>query len=116
MLLSVHIPKTAGVSFRKILAQLYCEDFLLKYWQMTDAYGQVVTSIPANIRCIHGHYCPEVLLPRYPAARLITWVRDPVERVISSYFHRLRDPDWQHPVTRELHEKKLTLVDFASLN
>lgn len=115
MILSVHIPKTAGVSFRKILAQLYQEDFMLKYWQMTDAYGQVVTSIPGNVRCIHGHYSPDVLLPLYPNARLITWVRDPVERVVSSYFHRLREPDWQHPVTRELHEKKLSLVEFASI-
>jgi hypothetical protein len=115
MVFSVHIPKTAGVSFRKILAQLYAEDFLLKYWQMTDAYGRVVTTIPANIRCIHGHYDPELLLPEYPGARLITWVRDPVERVVSSYFHRLREPDWQHPVTRELHAKKLSLLEFAGL-
>ncbi len=115
MVLSVHIPKTAGVSFRKILAQLYCEDFLLKYWQMTDAYGQVVATIPPHIRCIHGHYAADVLLPYYPDAQLITWIRDPVERVVSSYFHRLREPDWQHPVTRELHEKNLSLVEFASL-
>lgn len=115
VVLSVHIPKTAGVSFRKILAQLYGEDFLLKYWQMTDAYGRVVSEIPKNVRCIHGHYSADSLLPVYPAARLITWVRDPVERVVSSYFHRLREPDWQHPVTRELHEKKLTLVEFAAL-
>jgi len=115
MVLSIHIPKTAGVSFRKILAQLYEADFMLKYWQMTDAFGQVVTSIPANVRCIHGHYAPEVLLPQFPRARLITWVRDPVERVVSSYFHRLREPDWEHPVTRELHEKKLTLLQFAAI-
>lgn len=115
VVLSVHIPKTGGVSFRKILAQLYEEDFLLKYWQMTDAYGRVVTSIPENIRCIHGHFHTDALLPAYPEAKLITWVRDPVERVVSSYFHRLRDPDWAHPVSRELHEKKLSLTEFAAL-
>ena len=116
VVLSVHVPKTGGVSFRRILAQLYQEDFLLKYWQMTDAYGRVVTAIPENVRCIHGHFPPDVLLPTYPGARLITWVRDPVERVVSSYYHRLRDPDWQHPVTRELHEKKLSVVEFAALD
>jgi hypothetical protein len=116
MLLSIHIPKTAGVSFRRILAQLYQEDFLLKYWQMTDARGQVVSTVPLNVRCIHGHFSPESMLQAYPQAKLITWVRDPVERVISSYYHRLRDPDWQHPVTRELHEKKLSLVEFAALD
>jgi len=116
MLLSIHIPKTAGVSFRRILASLFEEDFLLKYWEMTDAHGRVVTTVPANVRCIHGHFPPDALLPEFPGSKLITWVRDPVERVISSYYHRLRDPDWQHPITRELHEKKLSLTDFAALD
>lgn len=115
MLLSVHIPKTAGVSFRRILAQLFEEDIVLKYWQMTDARGRVISEIAANVRCIHGHFPTDELLPKFPAAKLVTWVRDPVERVISSYHHRLRDPDWAHPVTRELHEKKLSLVDFARI-
>jgi hypothetical protein len=83
---------------------------------MTDAYGRVVTSVPPNVRCIHGHFPPDVMLPQFPDATLITWVREPVERVISSYYHRLRAPDWQHPVSRELHEKKLSLVEFAALD
>jgi hypothetical protein len=116
MILSVHIPKTAGVSFRRILADLYQEDILLKYWQMTDAYGQVVSHVPNHVRCIHGHFHPEALLPEFPDAKLVTWVRDPVERVISSYYHRLRGPDWLHPVDRELHAKKLSLVEFAALD
>jgi hypothetical protein len=45
----------------------------------------------------------------------MTWVRDPVERVVSSYYHRLRDPDWRHPVCRELHSKKLSLIAYAAL-
>jgi hypothetical protein len=43
-------------------------------------------------------------------------VRDPIERVVSSYYHRLREPDWRHPVCRELHEKKLSLLEFAHLD
>ncbi len=116
MILSVHIPKTAGVSFRQILAELYQEDILLKYWQMTDARGQVVSCVPGHVRCIHGHFHPQALLPEFPRARLVTWVRDPVERVISSYYHRLRSPDWLHPVDRELHARKLSLVEFAALD
>ena len=115
MLLSVHIPKTAGASFRRILAQLFEEDFILKYWQMTDARGRVIAAIPPNVRCVHGHFPPDELLEEFPRAELITWVRDPIERVISSYHHRLREPDWTHPVTRELHERKLSLVQFAAL-
>jgi hypothetical protein len=64
---------------------------------------------------VHGHYQTDALTGRFPAARLITWVREPVERVASSYYHRLREPDWQHPVCHELHTKKLSLAAYSAL-
>jgi hypothetical protein len=64
---------------------------------------------------VHGHYAAHVLADRYPNASLVTWVRDPVERVASSYFYRLRSPDWRHPVCVALQEKKLSLVQYAGL-
>ena len=116
VVLSVHIPKTAGVSFRKILAQLYGPGFVLHYWEITDAWGRLQTDIPPDASCIHGHFVAHTLAERYPGAPLITWVRDPVERVVSSYYHRLRSPDWRHPVSIELHERKLTLLQYAELD
>ena len=115
MLLSVHIPKCAGVSFRATLAQLFGAGFVLYYWNITDAWGRLQTDIPPDTTCIHGHFAAHILAERFPDAPLITWVRDPVERVVSSYYHRLRNPDWQHPVSIELHAKKLTLVQYAGL-
>lgn len=115
MILSVHIPKTAGVSVRNILKEHYGPGFVLHYWQITDAWGRVLEQVPDNAACVHGHYHTDALTGRFPSATLITWVRDPVDRVVSSYFHRLRDPDWQHPVCVELHEKKLSLVQYAAL-
>jgi len=113
--LSVHIPKTAGVSIRNILKEHFGPGFVLHYWQITDAWGRVLAQVPPDATCIHGHYQTDKLTRLFPEARLLTWVRDPVERVVSSYFHRLRDPDPQHPVCRELHEKKLSVVEYASL-
>lgn len=115
MILSVHIPKTAGVSIRNILAEHYGPGFVLHYWQITDAWGRVVDKVPAEATCVHGHYQADVHAKEFPDATLITWVRDPVERVVSSYHHRLRDPDWQHPVCVELHTKKLSLSEYAAL-
>ena len=115
MILSIHIPKTAGSSFRGILAQVFGPDLLLKYWEMTDAAGKVITTIPRSVRCIHGHFVPEALLPQFPNATLITWVRDPVERIASCYAHVLRQPDWRHPMHRQVHEKGLSLLQFAGL-
>lgn len=115
MILSIHIPKTAGVSIRNILKEHYGPGFVLHYWQITDAWGRVVEKIPAGAKCVHGHYQTDQLTGLFPKARLITWVRNPVERVVSSYYHRLRDPDWKHPVCQELHQKKLSLAEYAAL-
>jgi len=115
MILSVHIPKTAGVSVRNILKEHYGPGFVLHYWQITDAWGRVLDKVPAEATCVHGHYQADLLTNAFPAATLMTWVRDPVERVVSSYYHRLRDPDWQHPVCVELHQKKLSLAEYSAL-
>lgn len=115
MILSLHIPKTAGVSIRNVLSEHFGPGFALWYWQITDAWGKVCPEVPANVRCVHGHFQIDPLCRKFPRARLITWVRDPVERVVSSYHHRLRDPDWQHPVCRELHRRKLSLTEYAAL-
>lgn len=116
MLLSVHIPKTAGVSFRTLLAGLFGPGFVQHYWEITDAFGRVVSEIPPGATCVHGHFVASTLAEKYPDASLVVWVRDPVERVISSYHHRLRAPDWRHPVCVELHEKKLSLAQYARLD
>jgi Sulfotransferase family len=115
MILSLHIPKTAGVSIRNVLKEHYGPGFVLWYWQITDAWGRVQPEVPPGTTCVHGHFVADQLAAKFPEARLITWVRDPVERVVSSYHHRLRDPDWQHPVCHELHQKKLSLVEYAAL-
>ena len=69
MILGIHIPQTTGSSFRRILAQIFKRDFLLKYREMTDTQGPVVTAIPDNIRCIHGHFVPDVCCPNIRGRR-----------------------------------------------
>jgi len=115
VVLSIHIPKTAGVSLRNILKEHYGTGFFLHYWEITDSQGAVCEKIPPEAGCVHGHYHADLLVDRFPGASLVTWVRDPVERVVSSYYHRLRDPDWRHPVCRDLHERRLSLSEYASL-
>lgn len=115
MILSIHIPKTAGVSLRNTLKEHFGAGFYLYYWEITDPWGRVVKEVPETARCVHGHFQTDVLSGRFPQAQLITWVRDPVERVASSYHHRLREPDWNHPVCHELHRRKLSLEAYAEL-
>lgn len=115
MVLSVHIPKTAGVSFRNILTHIHGPGYVQFYWEYTDAWGNPCADVPPGTTCIHGHYSPDELARRFPEAELITWVRDPVERIASSYYYRLRCPDWKNAICVELHEKKLSLLQFAEL-
>ena len=46
MLLSVHIPKTGGVSFRNILKVYYAAGYAQCYWEITDAWGRVQAEVP----------------------------------------------------------------------
>jgi hypothetical protein len=75
----------------------------------------VHTNVPPGATCVHGHFVPDQLAARFPAARVVTWVRDPVDRVASSYFHRIRDPDPRNWISRKVHEEKLSLVEFAAI-
>jgi len=113
MVLSLHIPKTAGLTFSRLLAEIFGEDFYRSYWETSDCRGRAVADFPENARCIHGHFCPDLLLARYPSALLLTWVRDPVQRVASLYHYWQREPDWRHPLCRTLHAGRLSLLEFA---
>lgn len=116
MVVSVHIPKCAGTSFRFVLRHLYAD----RVW---DNYGRVFSReqsragiVPAGIRCIHGHFLADAFDGLYPRRELITWVRHPVERVAATYYHQLRTPDWRDDCCRLLHERGLGLRQFAELD
>lgn len=96
-LVSVHIPKTAGTSFRHILKNTFGEEQVIRL-DIPLRTGRVRINeqrhteahLPKGIRVIHGHFRPADLLEKFPETKklpFITWLRDPVERVISNYFY-----------------------------
>ena len=97
-LLSVHIPKTAGTSFRKTLTEVYGEKAVLRVdlppksqKDPEDPFAPLQKRLKPGVRVLHGHFNAVELRRVYSNipedAKMITWVRDPVNRVISNYYY-----------------------------
>jgi glycosyltransferase involved in cell wall biosynthesis len=95
-LVSIHIPKSAGRSLLKILNKVYSEENVLvvnrKNFKVSYEEGlkQLRNSIRPNTKVIHGHIHIEELkelLSENPNAKVITFLRSPVDRVISHFLY-----------------------------
>lgn len=94
-LLSLHIPKTAGTSFRNILKSVYGADAVVRLDINKDGVTRLneelyeAPAIP-DAKVLHGHYFYENIYKRFDIqedVKIITWLRDPVKRVISNYYY-----------------------------
>ncbi len=112
-ILSLDVPLANPPGFRQLLADVFGEGFFASYHEITDCRGQAVADFPPSARCIHGHVALGPLRARYPDARLITWVMDPVRRVAAHYDYWRREPDWSNPLCAAMHRNGWSLLDFA---
>lgn len=95
------MPKTAGSSFAATLADYYGSKLLKDYSDFpinTPMYERNKAAIEAslsnaekdfqNVECIHGHFLPVkyLLLSNKQKTTFVTWMRNPVERVLSHYY------------------------------
>jgi hypothetical protein len=124
LIVSVHIPKTGGVTFREVLAELaagrmvqdYADQPLAPrpYWRrLRDRLRHV--ELPPGTRVVHGHFVAAKYWRAYPEARYVAWFREPIERLASHYHYWLREPDLTHPLCRRVIEEKMSLETFAAL-
>lgn len=88
-LISIHIPKCGGISFREILEKWFGADLYFHY------FDEINNKMPEKHRlqpgmCIHGHFNMRRnfgIEHYYPGAdQFITFLRDPFEIVVSRYF------------------------------
>jgi hypothetical protein len=93
-----HLPKTGGTSLKRVLETWFVtardED------QSPSDLRRLAEERPANL-CVHGHFGGRILsrsaslLARYPwiqgnrEAVVFTFLRDPVDRAVSFYYHEL---------------------------
>lgn len=107
ILISLHIPKTAGTSFSEFLMAHFTDRLLMDYKHLPEhislfriravtGYHCVINAFRkySNIKCIHGHFLAAKYLS-VRRAKFITWMRDPVERLASHYHY------WKRTCTPE---------------
>jgi hypothetical protein len=134
MIISLHLPKTAGTSFFDALTRVYGDQLMRDYNDiplnrpveernrkaLSDAlhYEQQYRDPASKVACVHGHFLPVKygLLP-CESTQFITWMRHPVERLVSHYFFWLSAYNENAaPLHKRVVEENWTLEDFAFSN
>jgi hypothetical protein len=97
-LISLHIPKTGGTSFHSLLHKNYGEKNVVRFEiEFKDKVIFLINGIevdeplfPKGTKVLHGHFEYWRLLefaPNLKNVPVITWLRNPVQRVISNYYY-----------------------------
>lgn len=127
-LLSVHIPKSAGTSFRNTLKDVYGEKHVVRTDISMQNGDLMLNEVPVNppvlpvdVRVCHGHFRLKEfyeMFPEHTQLPVITWLRNPAQRVISNYFflvqqieQELIDKDKQQGKWKRMQR---TLPEFAA--
>lgn len=124
------MPKTAGTSFSKALENYFGTALFKDYADLpinTPVFERNKAALEASveiaerglpgIRCVHGHFLPlkYLLLSSRQELRFITWMRDPVERVLSHYYFWQRTYDLENApgLHRRVIEEEWSLERFC---
>ncbi|MDH5681932.1 MAG: sulfotransferase family protein [Spirochaetota bacterium] len=112
--ISHHLAKTAGLTFLKVLKCLFNDKLLLDYFGQSSKPIDA-RKIPLRTKCIHGHFNQPKYMNYLPEAKWITWLRDPIERAISNYYHMFRHPEPGDSFCMKVVNRNMALEDFLKL-
>ena len=99
VLLFLHIPRTGGSTLLRLLDRQYGGEAVLKAHDAVsaDVVARLHAERPARTRVIAGHFYYGVHSRLAASCRYMTFLRDPVERVVSHYhFVRSRPGHYLH--------------------
>lgn len=115
-LVSIHIPKTAGTSFSQVLRQVYGDEAVFPdNGEYTDVPLETMPLEPHH-RVIHGHVWAGRYLQLLPDTPHVTWLRNPVDWLISLYSFLLHCKKIvNNPAKTILMRDQLSLLEFADL-
>jgi len=102
-IISVHIPKTAGETFgRIILPQIYSTEQIYYDYESLPVES-LQDKITSKTKVIHGHFPAIKYQKAYPNAKIIVWLRNPINYLISWYYFWLTFPT-DHPTSTDFHK------------
>jgi hypothetical protein len=135
LIVSVHLPKTAGTSFKDVLRQHYGwklhkdnRDFPIhqtdnQRQQQALEFAQSLSNRRAPFHswfkpaCIHGHFLPRKYLPlaKFEEIQFVCWMREPAERLLSHYhfWKRSYHPEKSQALQRRVVEENWSLERFC---
>jgi len=122
MFVSIHIPKTAGTAIAKIFDETSSRKIMYEYGSEMNLND--VRHCPEDIRLnsnfirgyfkyFHGHFHYLKYADVFADCPFITMVRHPVDRVISQYFHILRNGDRNNKQHFLIMNGEMNLVEFS---
>lgn len=129
MILSLHVPKAGGNSFRQLLQTEFGERVMLDYgdwagFKVPEALERCrIRTLQMRSRrdellekydIIHGHFVADKYLGLFPREEFVAFFRDPYQQAVSHYCFLVRNPQREHLEEKMLHEAKMTLHDYLS--
>lgn len=134
MLISIHVPKTAGTSFRNSLAREFGDRLLWAYGTrpLSSFFADRVTRLKYKFKvlkdkeklardydAIHGHFVGH-LYDRLPVPKqYCLFLRDPLSRVVSHYVYCMQGDEsretWRHSLWSHVVRNRLDIYSFAAL-
>jgi hypothetical protein len=120
LIVSLHMPKTAGNSFKAVLDEHFEAALKNDYADYPinvtpqERHRQAVAGCLAatveeysEIRCIHGHFLPikYLLLADMRPTVFVAWMREPLARLVSHYHYWYDAYNPASPDTRPLHRR-----------
>ncbi|MEP6516250.1 sulfotransferase family 2 domain-containing protein [Microcoleus vaginatus] len=116
-IISVHVHKTAGGTFGRVLKQIYGESQLFSDYQGENLETVLVKLLAQpQARVIHGHFPAEKYQEHFSSAKRIIWLRNPIIQFISGYFF-WKSQSQKGVVFSEEHKSMLdnnmSLLEFA---
>jgi Sulfotransferase family len=129
VIISVHVPKTAGTSFAVWLESVFGSDHLVRDYAdrpidpksemnvdptgFLSRYG-AARRLSEGAVVVHGHFWAKKY-ERIENAVRIAFLRDPIERTISHYYFWLNTQGHGHSLHQRVLDEGMGMLDFARL-